>query len=274
MERKGTNRRNTVDLELTGKRAWVVGGSSGLGKAVATALVREGAAVALSARNQERLRETTDQLAGIGSGPVLDFHLDVTDPQSIRDVAEKVVEGLGGLDILVANAGGPPPGTFEDIEYETFAAAYELLLASAFRLTKASLPHLRRSGGCIAYITSSGTKEVLPNLLLSNTMRAGVVAMAKTLSKEVAGDGVRVICVAPGRIATDRVAMLDTAAAKRRGVEVEKIRTASMESIPMGRYGDPQEFGDVVAFLVSERASYITGTTVLIDGGKLSTVVS
>ena len=263
-----------MDLELSGKRAWVVGGSSGLGKAIATSLVGEGVSVALSSRNAGALHDTANALREHARGPVLDFPLDVTDKGGIHETCERVVNGLGGLDILVANSGGPPPGTFESTSEGAFMSAFELLLASAFCLTKAALPHIKRQGGTIVYITSSGTKEVLPNLLLSNTMRAGVLGMAKTLSKEVAGDGVRVACVAPGRIATDRVAQLDAAAAERQGVEIEKVRATSMSQIPLGRYGDPRELGDVVAFLVSPRASYVTGTTVLVDGGRLSTVVS
>ena len=263
-----------MDLELEGKRAWVVGGSSGLGKAVAASLVAEGSAVAISARDGVRLERAAMELRARARAPIFTFPLDITDREAIQETGRRVTASLGGLDILVANGGGPPPGTFDDVEDAMFVGAFNLLLGSAFRLAKVALPHIKDSKGTIVFVTSSGTKEVLPHLILSNTMRAGVVGMAKTLSKEAGPDGVRVFCVAPGRIATDRVAQLDAAAATRQGIDVAQVRASSTKQIPMGRYGDPREFGDVVAFLVSTRASYITGTTVVIDGGKISTVTS
>jgi 3-oxoacyl-[acyl-carrier protein] reductase len=197
--------------------------------------------------------------------------LDVTcGKQAIEEACEAAVGKLGGLDILISNHGGPPPGTADDIDDETFVRGFELVLGSAYRLSKAALPHLRQAGaGVIVYITSLSTKEVVPNLLLSNTMRAGVVGMMKTLSRELAADGIRVLCAAPGRFSTDRVASLDTLAAQQQGKTPGEIRTANEAAIPTGRYGDPREFGDVVAFLCSERASYMSGCTVVIDGGKL-----
>jgi 3-oxoacyl-[acyl-carrier protein] reductase len=237
-------------------------------------LVREGAAVAVSSRSSSKLESAVAELNLAATSPVIGRVLDVMDSKAIVRVCDEVAETLGGLDVLVSNSGGPPAGTFDEVDEAGFVSAFNLLLGSAFRLTKAALPYLRGGGGAIVYITSSATKEVIPNLVLSNTMRSGVLGMAKTLSKEVAGDGVRVMCAAPGRIATDRVAELDRATALRRGTEPERVIADAVAAIPMGRYGEPEEFGDVVAFLVSDRASYVAGTTVLVDGGKLSTTTS
>jgi 3-oxoacyl-[acyl-carrier protein] reductase len=254
-----------LDLGLKGRRAWVLGASSGLGRAIATALSAEGARVAISSRSLERLQPVADEI-GASAVP-----LDVAEGKAAIDGAcERVVRELGGLDILVSNHGGPPAGTSGDIDDGTFVQGFELVLASAYRLTMSALPHLRQAGGgVVVYLTSTSTKEVIPNLLLSNTMRAGVVGMMKTLSRELAGDGIRLLCAAPGRFATDRVASLDAFTAQRQGKSPEEVRKGAAAEIPIGRYGDPREFGDVVAFLCSDRASYMTGCTVVIDGGKL-----
>jgi 3-oxoacyl-[acyl-carrier protein] reductase len=184
-----------------------------------------------------------------------------------------VVDRLGGIEILVSNHGGPPPGGFEDVDDNAFTDGFELVLASAFRLTKATVPLMKESGqGMVAYVTSSSTREVIPNLFLSNVMRLGVVGMAKTLSTELGRFGIRFVCVAPGRVETERVNHLDRVNAERRGRALADIRAESEASIPLGRYGTPEEFANVVAFLCSPRSSYITGTSVLVDGGKVTAV--
>jgi 3-oxoacyl-[acyl-carrier protein] reductase len=260
-----------VELGLEGKRAWVLGASAGLGRATAAALAAEGARVVVSSRDEERLRAAA---AGVGATGAVT--LDVgAGRQAIEDACEAAAGQLGGLDLVVSNHGGPPAGTFDAIDDEMFAGAFELVLASAFRVTKAALPHLRRAGGgVIAYVTSSSTREVLPNLLLSNTMRTGVTAMVKTLSRELAPDGIRLFCAAPGRISTERADSVDAFNAERLGRTFEEVRAAMEGEIPLGRYGDPAEFGDIVAFLCSERASYVTGVTALVDGGRLWGVAS
>jgi 3-oxoacyl-[acyl-carrier protein] reductase len=260
-----------LDLGLNGKRAWVLGASSGLGHATAAALAAEGARVVISSRSEEKLRRTASEIGAAAVVP-----LDVAEGrQAIEAACERVVADLGGLDILVSNHGGPPARSFDDVDDEMFRGAFDLVLASAFRLTKAALPHLRATGGgVIAYLTSTSTKEVIPNLLLSNVMRAGVVGLAKTLAHELGPDGVRVLCAAPGRLATDRLVSLDSISAERQGVSVEEVRRSGEASIPLGRYGDPAEFGDVVAFLCSERASYLSGITVAIDGGRMVGLLS
>jgi 3-oxoacyl-[acyl-carrier protein] reductase len=259
-----------VNLDLEGKRAWVLGGSSGLGLAVAEALVREGAKVSVSARDGKRLATAA---ASIGAIPV---PLDVAGGRAaIERACAQSSEVLTGLDIVVVNHGGPMPGGFDDIDDDGFEAAYQLVLASAFRVTKAAVPHLRKSGGgVVLYLTSTTTKEIVPNLFLSNTMRAGVVGMMKTFSRQLAGDGIRLLCAAPGRIATPRTVSVDEAAAKREGLDVEAVRRRSEGTIPLGRYGRPDEFGSVAAFLCSARASYMTGCSVVVDGGMLSGLLS
>ncbi|MGH7883527.1 MAG: SDR family oxidoreductase [Candidatus Dormibacteraceae bacterium] len=237
-----------MDLGLEGKRAWVLGASAGLGRAVAKALASEGARLALSSRSEQKLRVVAEEIGGAAVVP-----LDVAaGKQAIDQACEEVVRKLGGLDILISNHGGPPAGLATEIDDEAFVKGFELVLASAYRLTKAALPHLGQAGGgVIVYLTSSSTKEVVPNLLLSNTMRSGVVGMMKTLSRELAADGIRLLCAAPGRFSTDRVTSLDAFDAQRQGKTPEEIRTDHQAAIPFGRYGDPQEFGDVVAFLCS-----------------------
>jgi 3-oxoacyl-[acyl-carrier protein] reductase len=177
--------------------------------------------------------------------------------------------------VLVSNGGGPPPGGFGDFDDDGLFDAFKLTTASAWRLAKAVTPSMRERGsGCLLFLTSGSTKEVILNLLLSNMMRAAVVAMAKTISKELGPEGIRVLCVAPGRIETPRLVQLDEAAAEKSGKDVEEIRSSLVSTIPLGRYGDPEEFGDVVAWLASERASYLSGVSVSVDGGALNGVLS
>jgi 3-oxoacyl-[acyl-carrier protein] reductase len=260
-----------MDLGLEGRVAWVLGGSSGLGRASAEALAREGAKVAVSARGREGIEELASSLGNDGIGVVCD----VSDASSIEDAHRTIVEQLGPVDILLANSGGPPAGDFADHDDESLRAAYELLVASAWRLTKAVLPvMLEKQRGVLLYVTSSSTFEPIPGLLLSNMMRPAVVAMAKSLSREFGPQGIRALCVTPGRIATPRVASLDQRRADPSGKSIDETRAASEASIPMGRYGDPAEFGGVVAFLASERASYMTGTSVVVDGGLIGNLLS
>ncbi len=264
-----------MDLGIAGKVAWVHGASSGLGRATALALAREGAAVACSARSAESLEEAAADIESETGGHCVAVPLDVSDADSIAPAHEQVVNYLGPVDILLSNAGGPPPGPFESLGEEELQSAFGLTTASAWRLTKVVLPAMREKGsGCILYLTSSSTKEVIPNLLLSNMMRAAVVGMAKTLSKELGPEGIRVLCVAPGRIETARLLALDEGNAERSGRPVEEVAAEAKARIPLGRYGDPQEFGDVVAFLASKRASYISGTSVTIDGGMLNGILT
>jgi 3-oxoacyl-[acyl-carrier protein] reductase len=241
-----------VDLGLGGKTAWVLGGSSGLGRASAEALATEGASVVISARNQERLADAASDISSRTSAPCIPVLLDVSDPAAIASAADEIRSRVGPIDV-VANAGGPPSGTFDSFDDDALKQGFELTSASAWRLAKAVIPDMKKQGaGVLLFITSSSTKDIIPGLLLSNMMRPAVVGMAKTLSKELGGHGIRAVCVAPGRIETPRT---------------QSLGHWGTEAIPLGRLGRPQEVGDVVAFLASDRASYITGVTVLVDGG-------
>lgn len=253
-----------MDLGLANKVAWVLGASSGLGLASAKVLAQEGATVAMSARGEKKLSTAAEEVGGNA------FPLDVTNGEAIASIATKIEGDLGGFDVLVANAGGPPPGRFDDFDDAALFDAFTLTTASAWRATKAVLPSMRaRGGGAIVYITSITTKEVVDGLLLSNMMRAAVVGMAKTLAREVAADNIRVVCVAPGHHDTPRVQQLDAARAKAEGKPLEEIQARMAVSIPMGRLGDPLEFGNAVAFLASQAASYISGVTLTVDGAEL-----
>jgi 3-oxoacyl-[acyl-carrier protein] reductase len=268
-------RERDVDLGLNGKVAWVLGGSSGLGRAAAASLTREGATVAISARTKDVLESAAAEIQDGSGSRCIAVPLDAADAAAIPGAHDEVVAALGPVDILVANAGGPAPGQFEDVDDDTMRAAFELTASSAWHLAKAVVPAMKEKGaGCIIFMTSSSTKEVLPNLLLSNMMRAAVVGMAKTMSKELGPHGIRVLCAAPGRLQTPRVEQLDANAASSTGRSIEDVMKQNWAAIPLGRYGRPKEFGDVVAFLASERASYVTGTSVSIDGGLLSSLLS
>lgn len=260
-----------MDLGLTGKVAWVLGGSSGLGRGSARVLSQEGARVAISARGREGIAKAATEI-----GPeCLGVPADVSDADSIVRAHGIVVEQLGPVDILVSNGGGPPKGIFDNFDDDVLYDAFTSTTASAWRLVKAVLPGMKTAGaGTILFITSSSTKEVIPGLLLSNMMRAAVVGMAKTLSKELGPHGIRVACVSPGRIQTPRVDSLDAANATAAGIDVETVRQRTKEQIPLGRYGDELEFGAVVAFLASEKASYISGTNVVVDGGMLDGITT
>jgi 3-oxoacyl-[acyl-carrier protein] reductase len=257
-----------MDLELGNRRALVTGASRGLGRAIALALAAEGAEVVAAARNLERL----DELAAAtpaGRGAILPRACDLTDASAI--------DGLGSLlrqtDILVLNTGGPPPGPATETTDLVWKLQFEAMFLSAVRLTRLALPGMRQRGfGRILAVVSSGVIQPIPNLSISNALRAALVGWAKTLANEVAAEGITVNCVAPGRIATDRVAELDQAQAKRTGLELAQIQKQSRAGIPAGRYGDATEFASVIAFLASPRASYLTGGVIRVDGGMIRSV--
>jgi 3-oxoacyl-[acyl-carrier protein] reductase len=241
-----------MDLGLKGRTAIVSGASSGLGLATAEALAAEGANVTMFARRREVLEREADRIGALA------VRGDVTNPRDLGAVVERTVEAFGGLDILVWNSGGPPPGPATAITPESVEEAVELLLAPLVRLVELSVPHLTRSvGGRILVFTSSAVKEPTEHLALSNTIRPGVTGYAKTLARELGPRGVTVNCVAPGRIDTARLAQLYP----------DGPSEGDLTAIPLGRWGTPQEFGDVACFLASDRARYVTGTTVVVDGG-------
>jgi 3-oxoacyl-[acyl-carrier protein] reductase len=261
-----------MDLGITGKTALVAAASDGLGKAVALRLAAEGARVVICARNEERIRAALKdiELARPGSHPE-GFVTDLGSAEDIDRLGEQLREKRLGIDILVNNAGGPPPGFFEDIEDSQWHQAFELTLMSAVRLTRLVLADMRaQQWGRIINITSYSVKQPMVEMMLSNSIRMSVVGWAKTLSNEVAGDGITVNNVCPGWTRTGRVDQLLRARAKSTGREPQEIERALLAAIPSKRIGEVNEFADVVAFLASQNASYVTGTTLPIDGGAVS----
>jgi 3-oxoacyl-[acyl-carrier protein] reductase len=242
-----------MDLGLRGKTAIVCGASSGLGLAAAEALAEEGANVTMLARRREQLELDAERIGALA------VRGDVTNASDLERLVTKTLEAFGGIDVLVWNSGGPPGGTAHEVSDDALERAFDLLLAPAVRLVRLCLPHLERSGsGRIVAVTSLTVQEPTPNLALSNAIRPGLVGWLKTLSREVGPKGITVNCVAPGRIDTPRMTELYGDA----GPPPEEVG-----QIPLRRLGTPREFGDVVCFLASARAAYVTGTTVLVDGG-------
>jgi 3-oxoacyl-[acyl-carrier protein] reductase len=254
-----------MDLGIAGKNVLIPGSSSGIGLAVARALGGEGANVVLAARRRETVEAEAARLPS-----AVGLEVDLTRDGAPEDLVRRAEEAYGPVDVLVLNSGGPPPGGAADMSAEQAAAAVNQLLLQHIRLTSLVLPGMRRRGwGRIIAVGSSGVQQPLPNLALSNMARAGLAGYLKTLAAEVAGDGVTVNMVLPGRIDTDRVASLDAAAAGRSGKQPDEVRAASEAAIPAGRYGRPEEFAAVVAFLAGNPASYVTGEQIRCDGGMV-----
>lgn len=261
-----------MDLELQGKVALVIASSQGLGKAIAAQLVEEGASVMLTSRNEEKLKSVQEELAGLGKGKVAYCAADITKPEEIKALVRATNEAFGKIDILINNAGGPPGGNFEQFGDEDWQKAFELNLLSYIRIIREVLPDMKQSGGRIVNLASSSIKMPIPGLILSNTFRLGIVGLAKSLAEELAPYNILVNTVAPGRIATDRITYLDELKAKKTGLTREDIEEQSKKQIPLGRYGEPEEFAKVVTFLVSGASTYITGSSLLIDGGMVKSI--
>lgn len=257
-----------MDLGLDGKVAAVGGASTGLGKAIAWSLAREGARVSICARNRERLERTGLALHRASGREIFAFPTDLATENGPADFVEATVKQFGDIDVLVCNAGGPPATSSANTPAESWMEALELSLLSTIRLAQAAIPYMRRDHwGRIICLTSVSVKSPLPGMILSNTARPGVVGYAKTLAEEFAHDGITVNVVCPGYIATDRVQQLVEQRAAESEATVDEVNDDIVENIPAGRMGDPKELGDLVAFLASERAGYITGTTIQVDGG-------
>ena len=248
----------------------MLAGSRGLGRASAEALANAGCAVAVCARSQEGVASTSQAIAELGV-PALGVVADVVSAVELERVFAEVDDNFGRLDVLVANAGGPPAGRFLDTADSAWAEAFELTLMSAVRAMRLAVGRMQRGGfGRIVVIGSSSVRQPIDGLVLSNAFRPALAGVVKTLAAEVAGDGITVNLVAPGRFDTDRVRELDEGRALARGIDYEAYRRGFEQSIPSGRYGQPEELGALIAFLASDVAAYLTGQSLLIDGGMVS----
>jgi 3-oxoacyl-[acyl-carrier protein] reductase len=251
-----------MDLGLDGRRALVGGGGSGIGGGIATVLAAEGARVALIGRTRERIEAAAERLRGVG------VVADLANPDGPTAAVEAAVGALGGLDLLVVNSGGPPGGTFEAAGEAEWEQAIAGTLQSTLRLIRAALPHLRDGREpSILLVLSSSVRQPIPALITSNVLRPGLVGLIKSLTLEIAP--IRINGIAPGKIATDRVAVIDGRRAEAAGTSVEEIKRQQAAAIPLGRYGDPEEIGRIGAFLLSPAASYVTGVIVPVDGGMI-----
>ncbi len=280
-----------MELGLRGRVALVAAAGAGLGFATARALAFEGVRVALFSRTPETIERAAKRIAdecrdrarvdrGIGetrptrdSDPdsvpaILPLVADVTDPEAVASVVARTAEHFGALHILVPNSGGPPPGTFESLSPEQWEAGHACTFGAVVPMIRAGLPWLKAAGwGRIVVITSTSVRQPIPGLVLSNAYRAGIVGLVRTLSREFAPYGITVNNVGPGSFATDRLERLFLRQSQDRNLPLETIRSQQLASIPLGRLGDPAELGELVAFIASDRAAYLTGQTILLDGG-------
>jgi len=257
-----------LDLDIDGKIALVTASSKGLGRAVAEALVQEGVHVMLCARGVVALEQTADAIRALGGGKVEYEVADVTRPEEVERLSKSCVKKFGGLDILVTNSGGPAPGKFSEVDDEHWRQGIDLLLMSVINLCRAAIPHMRKQKwGRIIHITSIAVKQPIDGLIIPNSLRNAVNGLAKSLALELGPSNITVNSVGTGWTLTDRVNVIMQSQAKREGVSMHEAIERMERSIPLGRMGRPEEVASLVTFLSSKRASYITGRTILVDGG-------
>lgn len=262
-----------MDLGVAGKVFMLAGASRGLGYAIAEVLAQDGATVILAARDAAGVEAAAADISANTGSMAHGIAVDVRDPDALGRWFRFVEDRFGRLDGLLVNAGGPPPGRFDDFSDADWQSAFELTLMSAVRMVRHGVPLMRRSGGgSVLMLTSSSVREPIDHLLLSNVFRSGVASLAKSLSRGLAADGIRVNNIIPGLMATDRLRALDAAVAASKGISPEEQAASSQSLIPMGRYGQPLEFGRAGAFLLSPASSYITGASMVVDGGAMRAV--
>ena len=260
-----------MDLGLKDKVALVAASSKGLGYGIAKALAANGAKVSLCSRSAADVAAAAETIASDCGVDTLATACDVRVGGDIQAWVDKTVAAWGAIDCLLVNAGGPPAMTLSEASDDDFQAAFELTLLSSFRMIRMTVPHMS-AGGSILTVTSSSIKEPSPRLGLSTVMRAGVAGMVKTLADELAGDGIRLNNLIPGRIDTDRVAQLDAVTSEKTGLSMDDVKARAIANIPLGRYGTIDDFGAAGAFLLSPAASYITGATLRVDGGAMRSI--
>jgi len=257
-----------MDLGLNGKVALIAAASRGLGRAVAEEVAREGASLVLCARGEDKLFEASEAIRQSTGVEVLAVPADVSDTSSVNHVVREGLKKFGRIDILVNNSGGPPASSFEGITQDMWEAATRLLLSSVIEMTRAVMPGMKeRRWGRVLNITSIAVKRPIDNLMLSNSLRAAVTGFARTLANEVAPFGITINNILPGYTLTERVVELAESISAKEGITPEEVRSRWEREIPMRRLGEPREFAALAAFLVSERASYITGSSIAVDGG-------
>lgn len=261
-----------MDLGIKNKVFMVAGASSGLGYAIAHRLAREGAMVSIASRNEENIARAAATISQETSAETRGYVFDARNADSIQNWVNATLQDFGRIDGLVINAGGPTPGFFEEFDDPAWQAAFELTLMSAVRLIRAALPALKVNGGSVLTLTSSAVKEPIDILVMSNVMRSGVNSLVKTLSTDLAKYNIRINNLIPGSIGTDRIEALNQYLSKRRDISPETVKKNAEAAIPVGRYGKPEEFANAAAFLLSDAASYMTGTSTVVDGGKMKSV--
>lgn len=262
-----------MDLGLKGKAVLVLASSKGLGRATALQFASEGARVMLTSRNEQELKRTAEDIQQQTGQEVHYIQADVSQGEDIKRLVDATLESFGTINVLVNNAGGPPAGKFEDFQDEDWYKAFDLNLLSYIRAIREVLPVMKKQqSGRIVNITSSSIKQPIDNLLLSNTLRLGVVGLAKTLALELAQDNILINTVGPGVIKTDRIIELDSIKAKELGVSLEEIQETKQGQIAIGRYGEPHEFAKTILFFGSFANTYITGQTLLVDGGLVKAI--
>jgi len=259
-----------MDLGLKGKRALVMGGTKGLGRSIADSLAEEGAAIVISGRDQGRLDEAATALKAKGAASAVGVVADVARGEDMDRLADAAVRAMGGVDILVLNHGGPPPCTASQITEPALVEWFQHIVVSPIRITNTLLPAMRERGwGRVIVVGSTGLQTPIPTLALSNTLRSAIWGWLKTLSGEVAKDGVTMNILAPGTILTDRVTQTTTVRAQQRNISFDDALAEAAAEIPAGRLGTPDDYGPMGAFLASEKGGYITGSLIRVDGGRI-----